>query len=568
MKPLKSKQKIKKGKQSEEDADSDVEEKSKKGEEDNTIYLKKNENPKRKKKNEVKAKVLDSESEENSDDESILSNKPKNKTKVKLKDKPVKEVNQRGELEDAIDTVDRINNDLDKFTGLAKTLTEKEMKAREIEEAGKEIKTTMLPLNEWTDTSILGNVQPFKIVNKIPHILTMVRTSSVTDDPTLIESLLSGKETNELITKSCDMFKSGTSCVKYVIDSLDTFAPLRYDPEGFNETSLQLKHFSVTGDGDASINDAEARTKAYCALLELILKLRSQGNVIIQSPTVTTIANFGVLNGPINLLAGKNVPTGMMPHLLLGVYAYTAMWFRNEVTNLISEDDVVIGEYDSIVQPAGTNAKKRSNYGVITDHVFASLNRVMINQHDSKRANAFDYVQNLKYLLLYKCSIELVGEAEADIWDIYNPNNDDAQKYIFVFLLSPRVRQYQYQYLSKFLHKMKGIREISAADRLMNERQSPEVVGIRSILEESLNRKVRGYSLGHWYQAMVMERAHAFISPSAYPKVEYTTIQDAIFDLLAFALDALTFPNTFWSNLHIYGYVLYKAWQYIRPREF
>lgn len=274
------------------------------------------------------------------------------------------------------------------------------------------------------------------------------------------------------------------------------------------------------------------------------MRLRSQGDVYIVNPPMLSIGTI-VSNGPQNILRGKTIPLGNEVNILFGSYGHTLSWFEKEIKSILSPGDVYYGEMDTIVKCANTNAKAHSNYAIGTDHIFASLHRLFMYEHDASKANALMYLNAIKSLTIAGSTVSTLGDLEIDMWENYFPSQNDASHYILSFLLSSSFRQSQYSYLLEMIKTTGGISAITASDKV---RQLSLTIGSgepRDLVDEALIRITRDLTLEHWYQTMVMERAHAFIEPQICSLNSYSTVQDAAFTLFAIGVDALCFPNLF-----------------------
>lgn len=195
------------------------------------------------------------------------------------------------------------------------------------------------------------------------------------------------------------MFISGTDKVVYQIDSVNTSSALAYNPEAPPDTTLHLDSFQILGENGDRTEDAGSRTKIFSGLLELILRLRTQGDVYVVDPPMLTVGTI-VSDGPYDILRGKQIPSGMETNLLFGGYRHTLTWFTKEVNGSDSAEDVCFGEIDSVTKCANTNAKAHSNYAVGTDHILASLHRSFMFEDDASKANALQHLNAAKSLTI------------------------------------------------------------------------------------------------------------------------------------------------------------------------
>nr|UNI74344.1 MAG: hypothetical protein [brine shrimp reovirus 1]UNI74368.1 MAG: hypothetical protein [brine shrimp reovirus 1]UNI74416.1 MAG: hypothetical protein [brine shrimp reovirus 1]UNI74428.1 MAG: hypothetical protein [brine shrimp reovirus 1] len=518
-------------------------------------------------------KTLDSESPEMkkvNDDKSIERklNQDVPSELPKLPRDGVSGSGRRQELADAAEVGTRLMSNFDKEAGAIRIAVQEALKATELEARAQKVNLIDAPLNEWNASSPLFSVPVRKIVNEIPHIIALRRSATQVTDKEVI-NIFAGQygAMCDVVTDSIAMFTSGADRITYLIDSKGTSAPLSYDPQAPPDPTLKLESFHVTGADGTDIENAASRTSAFSSLMELILKVMKQGDVYIQSPEMVAIGDFEHIDGPLNLLRGKNIPKAMLPHILLGTYAHPLPWFKRDVSEIIPEDEVVVGEFDGVEKCGASDAKKKSNYAVFTDNLFATLHQIFMQEHNAKRANALQYVRSVRFLSYPGSTVRVPYDSEVDLWETYQPDHSDSHRYVLLWLLSPAMREYQYTYLVNLLKNMRGIRAIAAEDRIRSEQSPVDPYQLKSKVDEALLRRTRGYTIDHFYQMMVMEYAHRFIEPLATVETLFTTIQDAIFALLAVAVDALCFPNLFWTNIHIYSYVIYRAWQFVSPRD-
>ena len=144
------------------------------------------------------------------------------------------------------------------------------------------------------------------------------------------------------------------------------------------------------------------------------------------------------------------------------------------------------------------------------------------------------------------------------------PMREDADKYVFCFLLSRSVRHQVYNNLLASLIKMKGIKEDSLVDQINNLLAGENNAQTRSLFEASY---VVGLSINHYLEAMVIEMAHAFSEPKFNVETLFSSVNEAVVSLLSVAVYALSFPATFWSNIGIFSEIIYNAFRFLLPDE-
>lgn len=182
----------------------------------------------------------------------------------------------------------------DVAAGVLRTAVQQELRKTQLSERAATVNLVGHPLSKWDDVDSLDEIPARKIVHAIPHIISMKkRPSQVVDDET--SDLLTGEYgAIPIVQESMKMFCSGTDEVTYQIKTSDTAVDIEYDPEKPPASSLSLDFFQVTGADGETTEDAESRTKSFCSLLELGLKLRSAGDVFIQGVPMDIIENVGV----------------------------------------------------------------------------------------------------------------------------------------------------------------------------------------------------------------------------------------------------------------------------------
>nr|UHS71900.1 MAG: hypothetical protein [Reoviridae sp.] len=477
---------------------------------------------------------------------------------------------QRGELAEVGAVGDQLMSNMDMHSAVLQAAVKHVLRQQELQDRAQRVSLESSPINDWSDMGIISSLPTRKIVNQIPHVLKLTRSqNNILSRDVLMR--LAGQYASQLDTvmDSCEMFSSGTDEVTYSIETYQTGVDISYNPESPPLSTLKLKSFLVSGgDDNTSMENGESRTDAFSGLLELILKLRKCGDVYVQGPDMVAVADIGITNEPISLFSGRNVPTGMLPNILVGTYCHTLPWFVKKVRELVPIEDVLLGEYDGVVKAALSEHKARSNYAVFTDSIFATLNHIHMEKHDRTKCNAGQFAQAVRSLAPNGSTVLGVGDTEVDMWETFQPDRQDADKYVFAFLLSPVVRRDQYKYLETFIADMRGIKEVTASDRIRMESVTIDPMNTASVVQDALLRNIRGYHMQHFIQMMVMERAHAFIEPIANIESGFSSMQDAVVALLSVALDALMFPNLFWTNLQVYALPIYNAWKLLNAAEY
>ncbi|KAG1681796.1 hypothetical protein GQR58_011602 [Nymphon striatum] len=83
-------------------------------------------------------------------------------------------------------------------------------------------------------------------------------------------------------------------------------------------STLELQSFFVTGIDQKPTEDAFARTDTFSGLLELILKLKSCGDLFIQGITLQTVGDIEDISNEVNIFKEQKIPINMLPHMFVG----------------------------------------------------------------------------------------------------------------------------------------------------------------------------------------------------------------------------------------------------------
>lgn len=510
-----------------------------------------------------KKKNDDSEEIKEKDEQSEVSTQ-KDKTDDQIKEEKVMNQGrvQSYEIKDGENNLPIRLRDVDAITSIISTKLKKEDEL-ELARKNTEIRElSSVALNDWNIISNSSSSSRVKIVNGIPSILKMKRDGWTDYQDDLLTTILPSSISQvKLIANSIKMFSSGTNLVTYHIESHNTFEPLTYDPESPPSTSLKLSSVLVS-----PLDGGQSRTDVYAGLMELILKLMKQGDVFIVQPTKLQLAAIQS-DKILEKLRNEKIYESEIENILIGVAFHSCPWFRRDVLDKLSIDDMRFGTVATGEMIYGGTFKESEYAAVATDHIFATLHAIFMNQQRERRSDASAYERALKILAPFKSVINLRTDIGRDLYHIYKLTRSDAHAYIFGFLLSSAVRTTQYAYLQDYFKRMRGVREISSTDRLEIGIQGIDMFQVKASIEEVIKSMIRGLNINHWYQMCVAELTHAFIDPVCSINFVFSDIQTTVVALFGLALDALCFPNTFWSNIHIYSYILYTAWAFIANSE-
>ncbi|QXG83184.1 MAG: hypothetical protein [Diaphorina citri cimodo-like virus] len=460
------------------------------------------------------------------------------------------------------------SNAIDKLDDIVESKYHSIREKEKIERRKAEALNLIKDANEWDQVTYEGSVPYIKIVNEIPSIVDIKKKDIEAVDTDLLAPLPSSFDALSFIKNSCAMFTSNTQCVSYQIKTKGTYASLEYDPETLLESTIKLNAFNVIGADGVAIDNAEHKTRMLAGLLEMVLKMRVLGDVFIKSVPMVTIQNSEINAEPLRILKGKNVPREMPPHIYFSMFRHDLIWFVRDIHAIVPEDEIRIGEHDGITKVTGVNAKLCSYVATTTDSIFATLHHLFMAQHETRKLNARIYTQAISAIAPPGSSLTHYQDIDLDLWEGYQPNQIDVNRYVFSYMLSSTMRQSNFSYLTTLASEFQGISEVSTDEQLIGlgiNVTSSEAAGQ---IRESLLSVVRGYSLNHFYQAMVMEVNHAIIEPNMDVDQTYTSLQSSCFALLAAGLDAICFPATFWTNINLYALVIYRACAFINAGEY
>lgn len=472
----------------------------------------------------------------------------------------------RNLISDPTTTSNYLTNSYERMTSNFRTIAQEEIGKSHLSERALNVTLDIKPLNSWDHGEVFKRRPIFTIVNGIPSIVKLKKTVGLAGNDIALERLLTGRY-GELpfVTESVKLFSSGTTSVHFVIDSKNTTENLQYDPETITSSTLNLEAFTVTGDDGTVSEDTKSRTEVFGGLLELCLKLAEQCDVIVQN--VKTISVSAIPsdddNDPLALLSGHSVPQEMLPHIYFSTHLHTLSWYKTEIRRIIPKDEIVIGEYGNVQYSNQGLIKLRSSYAVVTDNLAATLLRYHHLYLESKKQSPSVYIQLLEALTPHGSTVHLRCDSESFDYQVYLPSPQEIEQYIFLYLLSPRIRATAMNHQFNLLKNTKGISEVSYLSKLdgMNAPLDPTLTKMQ--INEIVIKTISGLTIDHFYQAMVLELNHAIIEPHITLLSAFTSPQDAALALLSICFDALIFPNTFWTNLHAYVLPIYGAIRYL-----
>ena len=177
------------------------------------------------------------------------------------------------------------------------------------------------------------------------------------------------------------------------------------------------------------------------------------------------------------------------------------------------------------------NRKIYSYYGVMTDSLFATLYYYHQRKHSDRLNPLPDLQSTIKALALDTSQFTLLADDATNHYQLYLPVREDADRYVFYFLLSRSIRHQVYNNLLLSLTKMKGIKDDSLVDQINILLSTANNAQSRSQFEASLTAFVDGLSINHDLEAMVIEMSHAFNEPNFKVESLFTSINEAVLSL-------------------------------------
>jgi hypothetical protein len=417
------------------------------------------------------------------------------------------------------------------------------------------------PLNDWKVESLLNEPKKIQVVNEIPKFIHIY--SEVSDNPEHFRRYAksSGFDMNSDFLNLCmNTFRAGTKEVKFMIKTSNTYKSIEYDPASEYQSTFKIQGYDIVT-GEKSFH-GQTEVETLCSMLTLIFEIKDVGNVVVADieTTVFLDRSDNVNVGPLIAWKNKKIPKMNVPHILFGTYKHTLNWFIDHVQNLISVEDVQLGEYGSATYNA-RNKKISSYYAVTSDNYLCDLYELHQQKIDSQTFVSKTMVNVINGYAPSGTRIELMSDEQLQYSKAYFPNIINAQQYCFVFLLSGTFRQNIRAKLEALVQNSRGIVHIGFTEVTKLLYSTVVIPGADTTLDKIFTAGAEKLSLSHFYQMMVINKCHAFIDVSGVFPFTCKTAFHATAALLYIMCDALIFPSYFWTNLHIYILTLYEAFE-------
>lgn len=438
----------------------------------------------------------------------------------------------------------------------------------EINAANKELLLNIVPLNEWRVESLMIKSQTVKVVNSIPRMISIVSEKSDNDSDFSKYAKSAGLEMNSEFLNDCiSTFRSGTREVKFVISTKDAYKNIQYDPESKYTSTFKIEGYSIITGEQKFFGTSELDT--LCSLLTLIFEIKDIGNVAVVNPMVEIFfdRDDNVNIGPLVAWKNKKIPSMSVPHILFGTYKHPLKWFVDHVRGEIQTDDVKIGEHGNLEFDPSNN-KISSYYGVTTDNFFCDLYELHQQKIESQTVNPSEIVNLMNSYTPRGTRVQLQSDSQIRYSHAFFPNLINAQQYAFAFLLSQPLRMTIRGRLEEMITNMKGLKNLGFNEISQLMYSTVQIPNSDTSLDKIFTSGAENLSIRHFYQMMVINKFHAFINAEGTFPFECTTPYHAIAALLYVLADALIFPAYFWTNVHIYVYTIYKAFEQLDFRAY